>query len=210
MLSDLRLGYWNRPQDAAKSIEIDLVALDEPNRRIRFGSCKRAADAHDRTALKKFEQHIEGFLQTRQHRELQNWQHEKALLPLNSAKSSGRLCPDRGISARICTITASWFETACEGFLGDHRQPACQQFRFAVRVNGRRLDHFLELALAGSWTFAPGFFASLPEFLLMGRRGGGQIKAPVALLDHLRLDDQPPVVREQFQFAPPEIVEHVV
>jgi AAA+ ATPase superfamily predicted ATPase len=42
-LSELRLGYWNRPRDAANSIEIDLVALDEPNERTRLGSCKRAA-----------------------------------------------------------------------------------------------------------------------------------------------------------------------
>jgi hypothetical protein len=78
-LSELRLGYWNRPRDAAKSIEIDLVALDEPNQRIRFGSCKRTASAHDRTAITKFEQHIEGFLQSRQHRALQGWRREKVL-----------------------------------------------------------------------------------------------------------------------------------
>jgi len=48
-LSELRLGYWNRPRDAANAIEIDLVALDEPNKRIRFGSCKRTASAHDGT-----------------------------------------------------------------------------------------------------------------------------------------------------------------
>lgn len=38
-LSEIRLGYWNRPRDAANAIDIDLVALDEPSRRIRFGSC---------------------------------------------------------------------------------------------------------------------------------------------------------------------------
>jgi uncharacterized protein len=78
-LSELRLGYWNRPRDAANSIEIDLVALDEPNKRIRFGSCKRNATAHDGAALAKFERHVESFLLARQHRELQGWQHEKVL-----------------------------------------------------------------------------------------------------------------------------------
>jgi hypothetical protein len=78
-LSQLRLGYWNRPRDAANSVEIDLVALDEPNKRIRFGSCKRAASAHDGTALAKFEKHIEAFLLPREHRQLQGWQREKVL-----------------------------------------------------------------------------------------------------------------------------------
>ena len=32
-------GFWDRG-----NVEIDLVAFDEDNRRIRFGSCKRNAD----------------------------------------------------------------------------------------------------------------------------------------------------------------------
>jgi len=42
-LTELKLGYWNRPRDVARQIEIDLVALDEGNKIIRFGSCKRTA-----------------------------------------------------------------------------------------------------------------------------------------------------------------------
>ncbi len=60
-------------------VEIDLVATDEPNKRIRFGSCKRAESSHDGTALAKFEKHIEAFLLPRQHRQLQGWQREKVL-----------------------------------------------------------------------------------------------------------------------------------
>jgi uncharacterized protein len=78
-ISDLKLGFWNRPRDAANSIEIDLVALDQENLRIRFGSCKRADHAHDGLALTKFEQHIAAFLATRQYREIATWQIEKAL-----------------------------------------------------------------------------------------------------------------------------------
>jgi len=78
-LSELTLGYWNRPRDIAKSIEIDLVALDEPHRKIRFGSCKRTASAHDGDSLAKFEGHIAGFLQTREHRHLADWKQEKVL-----------------------------------------------------------------------------------------------------------------------------------
>jgi len=78
-LSDLKLGYWNRPRDVTKAIEIDLVALDEPNRRIRFGSCKRDARAHDTAALTKFDQHVALFLAAREHAHLQDWTHEKVL-----------------------------------------------------------------------------------------------------------------------------------
>lgn len=78
-LSDLKLGYWNRPRDAAKAIEIDLVALDEPGRRIRFGSCKRDASAHDGAALAKFDQHVTDFLAAREHAHLRSWTQERIL-----------------------------------------------------------------------------------------------------------------------------------
>lgn len=78
-LSELKLGYWNRPRDVAKSIEIDLIALDLPNRRIRFGSCKRAESAHDGPAVAQFERHVHAFLQTTEHAHLGRWQHEKVL-----------------------------------------------------------------------------------------------------------------------------------
>lgn len=76
-LSELKLGYWNRPRDAARAIEIDLVAIDEPNKRVRFGSCKRSASAHDNAALAAFELHVASFLAAREHRELASWRQEK-------------------------------------------------------------------------------------------------------------------------------------
>lgn len=78
-LSSLQLGYWNRPKDASRHVEIDLVALDEPNQRIRFGSCKRLADAHTNASLAGFDRHVEGFLAARDHRHLQGWTTEKVL-----------------------------------------------------------------------------------------------------------------------------------
>ncbi len=78
-LSQLQLGYWNRPRDAANLVEIDLVALDEPNRRVRFGSSKRSESGHDPKALDRFEQHVKGFLQAREHRHLGEWTHERVL-----------------------------------------------------------------------------------------------------------------------------------
>jgi AAA+ ATPase superfamily predicted ATPase len=75
-LSRLQLGYWNRPRDVSKAIEIDLVALDEPNRRVRFGSCKRSSDAHD---VAVFEQHVNRFLQAKGHQHLAAWDREMVL-----------------------------------------------------------------------------------------------------------------------------------
>jgi len=78
-LSEMKLGYWNRPRNLARSIEIDVVALDEPNRRVRFGSCKRSESAHDPTALARFEGHIADFLQVKEHRHLAGWHQERVL-----------------------------------------------------------------------------------------------------------------------------------
>ena len=78
-LSSMQLGYWNRPKDADRSIEIDLVALDEPNKRIRFGSCKRSADAHTTTSVAQFDKHVAGFFSAKQHRHLQDWSREMVL-----------------------------------------------------------------------------------------------------------------------------------
>ncbi len=78
-LSSMQLGYWNRAKDASRNIEIDVVALDESNKRVRFGSCKRSADAHTNEALAVFERHVEGFLAAREHRHMQGWTKEMAL-----------------------------------------------------------------------------------------------------------------------------------
>lgn len=75
-LSQLQLGYWNRAKDAARAIEIDLVALDEPNKRVRFGCCKRSPAAHD---LAVFERHVEAFLQTTSRRHMSDWHREMVL-----------------------------------------------------------------------------------------------------------------------------------
>ena len=75
-LSTLQMGYWNRSQDVNRSIELDLVALDAPNKRIRFGSCKRAASAHDNASLTGFRNHVDGFLAVREHRHMEDWSKE--------------------------------------------------------------------------------------------------------------------------------------
>lgn len=78
-LSRLSLGYWNRIKNSAQSIEIDLVALDEVNKKIRFGSCKRSASAHDSVALTLFQRHTDNFLKAKEYQYLQEWTQERVL-----------------------------------------------------------------------------------------------------------------------------------
>ncbi|CAA7618744.1 ATPase (fragment) [Magnetospirillum sp. UT-4] len=92
-LTEMVQGYWN-----SADIEIDLVAIDETNRRIRFGACKRNADKHDTGA---FEGHVGRFLDSREGRRFRDWTVEKALYSpafTGSARThleaSGYLCRD--------------------------------------------------------------------------------------------------------------------
>ena len=78
-LTEINLGFWNRPRDPNKAIEIDLVALNSEEKRIRFGSCKRSASAHDNTSLAKFEAHIQGFMASKEGKKLAGWHLEKVL-----------------------------------------------------------------------------------------------------------------------------------
>lgn len=78
-LTELVTGYWNRPRDAARLIEIDIVALNETERTVRFGSCKRSELKHDRVSLAKTEQHIQDFLATSSGKRFKGWKQERAL-----------------------------------------------------------------------------------------------------------------------------------
>jgi AAA+ ATPase superfamily predicted ATPase len=108
-LSSLQMGYWNRPRDAVRSIEIDLVALDEPNRRVRFGSCKRAANAHTNDSLAGFEQHVSDFLSSRDHRYLQSWSKEMFVFSPEFSKADKVHFEGRGYVARDLTDYAALF-----------------------------------------------------------------------------------------------------
>ncbi|WP_101102119.1 ATP-binding protein [Macromonas bipunctata] len=78
-LTEMVTGYWNRPRDAARLIEIDIVAMNETERIVRFGSCKRSESKHDRNSLAKTEQHIQDFLATSSGKRFKGWKQEKAL-----------------------------------------------------------------------------------------------------------------------------------
>lgn len=76
-LTELVSGYWNKADGG--DIEIDMIALDETSRRIRFGSCKRSAAGHGSDALRKFSEHVERFLAAKVGARYRDWSKEKAL-----------------------------------------------------------------------------------------------------------------------------------
>lgn len=108
-LTSLNLGYWNRSRNRDQSIEIDLVALDESSKKIRFGSCKRSEGGHERSALAKFEQHIEGFLAAKEYRHLQAWEHEKVLFSPAFAHDTRTALQARGFLCRDLNDYANFF-----------------------------------------------------------------------------------------------------
>ena len=97
-LSEMVSGYWNKADGG--DIEIDVVAIDEDGRRVRFGSCKRNASAHDAQALAMFEGHVARFLATKTGRRFGSYTIEKALYaPAFSQTARARLQQ----SGYICT-----------------------------------------------------------------------------------------------------------
>jgi hypothetical protein len=72
-LSQMVNGYWN-----SADIEIDLIAINEDERVIRFGSCKRNAAKHF-DDLANFDGHIGRFMKTREGRPFADWRIEHAL-----------------------------------------------------------------------------------------------------------------------------------
>ncbi len=105
-LSRLQLGYWNRPRDASKAVEIDLVALDETSRKVRFGCCKRAPGAHD---LPAFERHVEAFLQTSGYRHLADWDREMVLFSPVFSEEQRAHFQDKGYATRDLVDYADLF-----------------------------------------------------------------------------------------------------
>lgn len=105
-LTQLVSGYWNKADGS--DIEIDMVALDETDRRIRFGSCKRSASAHDAASLGGFEVNVGRFLTTKTGAPYRDWTIEKVLYaPVISAEdrqAHGR----RGLTCVDMTDFEKW------------------------------------------------------------------------------------------------------
>ena len=92
-------GYWNKADGS--DIEIDLVAVNEEDGVVRFGSCKRSPRQHTPHALKKFDNNINRFLKTKEGRRFSNWSIEKTLFSpvfspdtVKKLEGSGYFCRD--------------------------------------------------------------------------------------------------------------------
>ena len=97
-MTDRARGYWNRPQRTPGTIEIDLVAWNDAERRVRFGSCKRNSAAHNATSLREFQGHVNRFLSTKEGRRFREWHRELVLFsPGFSAQQRARLEADHWI-----------------------------------------------------------------------------------------------------------------
>ncbi len=119
-LTDVVRGYWNKPDGS--DVEIDLVACNEEDASIRFGSCKRNARAHSKHELSVFEAHVERFLKTKEGRRFSDWSIEKALyspkfIPEQRAslEDQGYLCRDLGdFAGFLSQAELPLFEAAVE------------------------------------------------------------------------------------------------
>ena len=60
-------------------MEIDIVAWNDEERRVRFGSCKRSPAKHDRLSLRAFRGHVDRFLTTKEGSRFRDWHRELAL-----------------------------------------------------------------------------------------------------------------------------------
>lgn len=108
-LSSMQLGYWNRPKEASRNVEIDVVALDETNKRVRFGSCKRSSEAHTNASVAEFERHVEGFFSARQHRHMQDWTKEMVLFSPTFTQGDRKHFTAKGYVARDLNDYAALF-----------------------------------------------------------------------------------------------------
>ena len=78
-VSDRVRGYWNRPRRTNVSVEIDLIAWNEEDRVVRFGSCKRNAARHDAQAVDNFREQVDLFLGSEPGSRFRRWRREFAL-----------------------------------------------------------------------------------------------------------------------------------
>lgn len=100
LLTDLVSGYWNRPKSGG-DIEIDYIGWHKRDRRVRFGSAKRSARAHDAQSLARFRTHVQRFLETDDARRLRGAAAEYALFAPSFApdqraalEAGGYVCRD--------------------------------------------------------------------------------------------------------------------
>ncbi len=98
-LTETVKGYWNKANGS--DIEIDLVAADNDERIVRFGSCKRSASRFTSGELARYAGHVERFLTTREGSRFADYERQCALYCTSFSASArqrlermGYLCID--------------------------------------------------------------------------------------------------------------------
>lgn len=91
-LSEALRGWWDR-----RDTEIDLVALDEPGRRVRLGTCKRSG-ARLVSELAAFDGHVARFLEVK--RSLRSWSVEKVAIALRLSQEQRQAVERAGYVAQ--------------------------------------------------------------------------------------------------------------
>jgi AAA+ ATPase superfamily predicted ATPase len=121
-LTKMVSGYWNKADGS--DIEIDVVAINETDRRIRFGSCKQSASAHDGASLKAFAEHVDRFLLTKTGAPYSDWSIERALYaPVFSQaqrldlSAKDYVCVDLADFERVPSRIVLEFDCASSGFM---------------------------------------------------------------------------------------------
>ena len=100
-------GYWNRPRSADASIELDLVAWNDDDKVVRFGSCKRRAERHDAQSLDRFRAHVERFVSSTGRRFV-GWRREHVLFsPRFTREQRTRLAKDGWMCRDIADLRRS-------------------------------------------------------------------------------------------------------
>ena len=116
-LTDFVRGYWNKADGS--DVEIDLVACNDEDQVVRFGSCKRSADRHDGSSLRSFDGHIGRFLKSKEGHRFKGWSMQKALFSPSFSASLKKELEAKGF---ICRDLADY-----AGFLGLPTPPPIEE-----------------------------------------------------------------------------------
>ncbi len=116
-LTDVIKGYWNK--SGGSDIEIDIVAVNSDSKTVRFGSCKRTAEAHDVAALNLFSANVSRFLSTGEGRRFTDWKVEQAVYSPAISTERRKYIADRDFICRDLLDFAGYLGRPVPAFLGE-------------------------------------------------------------------------------------------
>jgi AAA+ ATPase superfamily predicted ATPase len=107
-LTKIVRGYWNKPDGT--DIEIDVVAINETDKIIRVGSCKRSSQRHNHESLADFNIHIDRFKRTELGKSYADWTLERALYSPLFEKEQRQDLSNRGYICVDMTDFERWLQ----------------------------------------------------------------------------------------------------